>query len=84
MVESMKSSVSASGVRKGPPRCAARAWAWDMADSGCNRVSYTLLQASSVAAVLVLLGEVVVVLLRDNARGGRERPQSKKGGGMWR
>ena len=39
--ESAKSSASASGVRKGPPRCAARPWAWDMADSGCreSRVS---------------------------------------------
>ena len=31
-----------------------------------------------MAAVLVLLGEVVVVLLRDNARGERERPRSKE------
>jgi hypothetical protein len=41
LFESAKSSASASGVRKGPPRCAARPWAWDMADSGCreSRVS---------------------------------------------
>jgi hypothetical protein len=70
LVESMKSSVSASGVRNEaePPRCAARAWAWDMADSGCNRVSYTAADVQCGGGD-VLRGMVVVLLLRDNARG---------------
>jgi hypothetical protein len=68
----MKSSVSASGVRNEaePPRCAARAWAWDMAGSGCNRVSYTAAGVQCGGGGVRLGMAVVVELLRDNARGG--------------